>query len=113
MLEALQLKPASGLQSRLGGWQAGNWQCQLMCAEPFDPKRRCTDLVGLLAEYVEHQLPPDVHDELERHLARAPAASHSSRHTNPPSRCSTPSATKISRQSSGAPEAFIDRNCKN
>ncbi len=35
-------------------------------------KRRCTDLVGLLADFVEHQLPPGVHDELERHLARCP-----------------------------------------
>ena len=32
-------------------------------------KPRCTQLVGLLADYVEHQLPPDVHQELERHPA--------------------------------------------
>jgi anti-sigma factor RsiW len=35
-------------------------------------KRRCTDLVGLLADFVEHHLPPDVHAELERHLAACP-----------------------------------------
>jgi anti-sigma factor RsiW len=35
-------------------------------------KRNCTDLVGLLADYVEHQLPAKVHDELEKHLARCP-----------------------------------------
>jgi anti-sigma factor RsiW len=35
-------------------------------------KRSCTDLVGLLADFVEHHLSPDVHDELERHLARCP-----------------------------------------
>jgi anti-sigma factor RsiW len=34
--------------------------------------RRCTDLVGLLADFVEHQLPPAVHEELERHLSRCP-----------------------------------------
>jgi anti-sigma factor RsiW len=28
--------------------------------------------VGLLADFVEHQLPPDVHEELEKHLARCP-----------------------------------------
>jgi anti-sigma factor RsiW len=28
--------------------------------------------VGLLADYVEHQLPPEVHAELERHLMRCP-----------------------------------------
>jgi anti-sigma factor RsiW len=36
------------------------------------PKRSCHDLVGLLADFVEHHLPPGVHDELERHLARCP-----------------------------------------
>jgi len=43
-----------------------------MSADTPGPKRRCTDLVGLLADYVEHQLPANVHDELERHLARCP-----------------------------------------
>jgi anti-sigma factor RsiW len=43
-----------------------------MCADSSQPKRRCHDLVGLLADFVEHQLPPEVHDELERHLARCP-----------------------------------------
>jgi anti-sigma factor RsiW len=36
------------------------------------PKRNCVDLVGLLADYVEHQLPSDVHAELEHHLAECP-----------------------------------------
>ena len=36
------------------------------------PKSTCTDLVGLLADYCEHQLPPDVHDDLEKHLAKCP-----------------------------------------
>jgi len=35
-------------------------------------KPSCTDLVGLLADYVEHQLPPEVHDDLEQHLAECP-----------------------------------------
>jgi anti-sigma factor RsiW len=35
-------------------------------------KRRCTDLVGLLADFVEHHLPPAVHADLEKHLARCP-----------------------------------------
>lgn len=35
-------------------------------------KRRCTDLVGLLADFVEHHLPPAVHADLEQHLARCP-----------------------------------------
>ena len=36
------------------------------------PKRNCVDLVSLLADYVEHQLPPDVHARLEHHLAECP-----------------------------------------
>ena len=34
--------------------------------------RGCNDLVGLLADFVEHHLAPDVHADLERHLARCP-----------------------------------------
>jgi anti-sigma factor RsiW len=37
-----------------------------------ETKRSCTDLVGLLADFVEHQLPANVHAELERHLAKCP-----------------------------------------
>ena len=33
---------------------------------------RCADLVSLLADYVEHQLPAEIHQELERHLAECP-----------------------------------------
>jgi anti-sigma factor RsiW len=35
-------------------------------------KRNCTDLVGLLADFVERHLPAEVHAELERHLAACP-----------------------------------------
>ncbi len=35
-------------------------------------KRSCTDLVGLLADFVEHHLPPAVSADLEQHLARCP-----------------------------------------
>lgn len=35
-------------------------------------RKRCGNLVGLLADYVEHQLPAEVHAELEQHLARCP-----------------------------------------
>jgi anti-sigma factor RsiW len=36
------------------------------------PPKRCDDLVGLLADYVEHQLPRAVHEDLEQHLAECP-----------------------------------------
>jgi anti-sigma factor RsiW len=34
--------------------------------------RRCNELVGLLADFVEGRLPPDIHGELQRHLAACP-----------------------------------------
>jgi anti-sigma factor RsiW len=43
-----------------------------MTADSTGSGARCTHLVGLLADYVEHQLPPEVHAELERHLMRCP-----------------------------------------
>ena len=33
---------------------------------------RCTDIVRLLADYLERQLPPAVHADLEQHLAKCP-----------------------------------------
>lgn len=35
-------------------------------------KRRCTDIVSLLADFVEHHLPPEIHADLERHLSACP-----------------------------------------
>jgi anti-sigma factor RsiW len=77
-------------------------------------KRRCHNLVGLLADFVEHHLPPAVHAELERHLAACP-------------RCvvqlktyqSTVSLLHSIKEEDLPPElrctlkAFVDRNCKN
>ena len=68
----------------------------------------------LLADFVERQLPPDVHAELEHHLAQCP-------------RCLTQLKTYESTvsflrsiQRRGPPaelrctlKAFIDRNCRN
>ena len=34
--------------------------------------RECRDIVRLLAEFLEHQLPHDVQASLERHLAQCP-----------------------------------------
>jgi anti-sigma factor RsiW len=31
--------------------------------------RRCSDVVALLADYLEHRLPTDVHTRLEEHLS--------------------------------------------
>jgi anti-sigma factor RsiW len=34
--------------------------------------KRCDNVVSLLADYVEHHLPEEVHKELERHLSQCP-----------------------------------------
>jgi anti-sigma factor RsiW len=34
--------------------------------------KRCSRVVSLLVDYFERHLPPDVHDDLERHLAACP-----------------------------------------
>ncbi len=34
--------------------------------------KKCHDLVGLLADYVEQQLPPALHASLQRHLSACP-----------------------------------------
>jgi anti-sigma factor RsiW len=76
--------------------------------------RRCANVVALLADYLERQLPPDVHSDLERHLARC-------------SRCiaqlKTYQATvsilrsvkedDLPRELRCTLRAFIDRNCQN
>jgi hypothetical protein len=70
--------------------------------------------VRLLVEFLEHQLPPEVHSELERHLARC-------------SRCltqlktyqSTVSLLRTLKEDDLPPElrwtlaSFLDRNCRN
>jgi anti-sigma factor RsiW len=81
---------------------------------PDVPKPRCTDVVGLLADFVEHNLPPDVHARLQLHLAKCPrcvaqlktyestvSLLHSIREEDLPSelRCTL--------------RAFMDRNCQN
>jgi anti-sigma factor RsiW len=77
-------------------------------------KRHCTDLVGLLADYVEHQLPPEVHADLERHLARCPRCV-----TQLKTYESTVSLLRSIKDEDLPPElrctlkAFIDEKCRN
>jgi anti-sigma factor RsiW len=37
-----------------------------------DASGKCANVVRLLVGYLEHQLPPDVHADLERHLSGCP-----------------------------------------
>lgn len=85
-----------------------------MCADHSEPRRRCLDLVALLADYVERRLPPAVHDELERHLAAC-----SSCVAQVKTYQSTVSLLHSIKDDDLPPElrctlkAFINRNCQN
>jgi anti-sigma factor RsiW len=76
--------------------------------------RRCEDTVRLLVEYLEHQLAPEVHAELERHLSGCPrCVAHVKTYE------STVSLLRSIREDDLPPElrwslkSFIDRNCRN
>jgi anti-sigma factor (TIGR02949 family) len=76
--------------------------------------RRCEDTVRLLVEYLEHQLPPDIHARLEEHLARCPHCLSQLKTYE-----STVSLLKTVREEDLPPElrwtlkSFLDRNCGN
>jgi anti-sigma factor RsiW len=77
-------------------------------------KRRCTDLVGLLADFVEHHLPPAIHAELERHLTKCPRCIAQLKTYQ-----STVSLLHSIREEDLPPElrctlkAFLERDCQN
>lgn len=76
--------------------------------------RRCTDIVALLADFVERHLPPEVHDRLERHLAQCPRCVAQLKTYQ-----STVSLLRSIREEDLPPElrstlkSFITRNCSN
>jgi anti-sigma factor RsiW len=85
-----------------------------MSGDHPEAKRRCTDLVALLADYVEHRLPPDVHRELERHLSACTRCV-----TQLKTYQSTVSLLRSIKEEDLPAElrftlkAFVDRNCRN
>jgi hypothetical protein len=70
--------------------------------------------VGLLADFVEHQLPPEVHTELETHLTKCPRCL-----TQLKTYQSTISLLRTIRDDDLPAElrctlkSFLDRNCHN
>ena len=76
--------------------------------------KRCNELVGLLTDFVEHQLPADVHARLEQHLAACPRCMCQLKTYR-----STLSLLKTVKDDDLPPElrctlrAFIDRKCNN
>jgi anti-sigma factor RsiW len=70
--------------------------------------------VSLLADFVEHNLPPEVHAQLEQHLAKCPRCV-----TQLKTYQSTVSLLRSIREDDlpselrGTLKAFVDRNCQN
>jgi anti-sigma factor RsiW len=85
-----------------------------MSADTPEPKRRCTHLVGLLADYVEHQLPADVHKELEQHLTRCPrCAAQLKTYESTVSLLHTIRDEDLPQELRCTLKSFFTRNCRN
>ena len=76
--------------------------------------RNCEDIVRLLVEFLERQLPPDVHADLERHLSKCPRCL-----TQLKTYESTVSLLRSVKEADLPPElrwtlkSFLDRDCHN
>ena len=76
--------------------------------------RRCTDIVALLADFVEHHLPPEVHQQLERHLARCPrCVAQLKTYESTVSLLRSIREEDLPAELRSTLKAFIDRNCQN
>ena len=79
-----------------------------------DHSRKCESVVRLLVDYLENQLPPGVHADLEQHLGKCP---HCLSQLN--TYQSTISLLRSVKEEDLPPElrwtlkSFIDRNCHN
>jgi anti-sigma factor RsiW len=77
-------------------------------------KRRCRDVVGLLADFVEHQLPPEVHEALEGHLARCPrCVSQLRTYQSTVSLLRSVKEEDLPEELRWTLRAFLDKNCGN
>ena len=76
--------------------------------------RKCQDLVGLLADYVERQLPPAVHASLERHLSACPrCVAQVQSYQSTVSLLRTIRDDELPAELRCTLKSFLDRNCRN
>jgi anti-sigma factor RsiW len=76
--------------------------------------KRCTDLVTLLADFVEHRLPPDVHAHLERHLTACPrCVAQLKTYRTTLSLLRSIKEEDLPAELRCTLKAFVDRNCGN
>ena len=77
-------------------------------------KRHCHDVVRLLADFIERQLPDDVHGELERHLAKCPrCVAQLKTYESTVSLLRSVSEDDLPSELRYTLKAFLDRNCRN
>ena len=75
---------------------------------------KCKDLVGLLADFVEHHLPQDVHAALERHLAACPRClAQLKTYQSTVSLLRTIRDEDLPAELRCTLKSFVDRNCRN
>lgn len=76
--------------------------------------KRCKSLVALLADYVERQLPPEVHRELETHLSRCPrCVTQLKTYESTVSLLRTITEEDLPSELRWTLKAFVDRGCGN
>jgi anti-sigma factor RsiW len=86
----------------------------LMSADNQQPPRRCTDLVALLADFVERRLPPALHDDLQRHLAACPACeAQLNTYQSTIALLRSLREEDLPRELRCTLKAFVNRNCQN
>jgi len=85
-----------------------------MSADNPQSTRRCTDLVALLADFVERRLPPAVHAELERHMAACPRCIIQLKtYETTISLLRSISEDDLPPELRSTLKAFVNRNCQN
>lgn len=76
--------------------------------------KRCRSLVGLLADFVERQLPPEVHADLEQHLAKCPRClTQLKTYESTVSLLRTIKEEDLPSELRWTLKAFVDRGCRN
>jgi anti-sigma factor RsiW len=78
------------------------------------PVKKCQELVGLLADFVERHLPPAVHASLERHLAACPrCVAQLKTYESTVSLLRTIRDEELPAELRCTLKSFLDRNCRN
>jgi anti-sigma factor RsiW len=75
---------------------------------------RCANVVRLLADFIERQLPREVHADLERHLAKCPrCVAQLKTYQSTVSLLRSVKEDDLPVELRCTLKAFIDRNCQN